>query len=199
MFEPFRWDLWLTMVLFAMIMSVVQAFVFQEDWRFDGWDEWRAARGPIEKLGVVMWQGGYRFARSLLDFMLGGIEEYPRTAPKMMLMLGCMPACGSNSGRARRLVCCSRSSLGPRVGTGAFFILISISAYVCRAAARTAELLTRLPYEHASASCLLSKATALATDGEFGGLPLEDRRDDRLHQGHGRSWWVRRDPTSISR
>ena len=33
-------------------------------------------------------QGGYRFARSGLDFMLGGIEEYPTTAPKMILISG---------------------------------------------------------------------------------------------------------------
>lgn len=106
MFEPFSAGLWLTMVLVALAMSVVQAYVFQDEWREDGYDEWRVATGPLQKLGVVIWQGGSLFARSGLDFMLGGIEEYPRTTPKMIVTLG-----------------------------WSFFILISLSAYTANLAA----------------------------------------------------------------
>jgi len=105
-FAPFSGGLWLTMVLFTFFMAIMQAYVFQDEWRDDGWDEWKAAHGPLQKLGVVLWQGGIRFARSGLDFMMGGIEECPATAPKMILMLG-----------------------------WAFFILIAVSAYTANLAA----------------------------------------------------------------
>ena len=106
MFEPFSGTLWLTIVLIALLMSIVQAYVFQDEWREDGWDEWREAQGPLQALGVIVWMGGSHFARSCLDFTLGGIEEYPRTAPKMIATLG-----------------------------WSFFILISLSAYTANLAA----------------------------------------------------------------
>lgn len=107
MFEPFSGSLWLTIALVALAMSLVQAYVYQDEWREDaGRDEWRDAKGPLQTLSVILWQAGARFARSCLDFSLAGIEEYPRTAPKMIITIG-----------------------------WSFFILISISAYTANLAA----------------------------------------------------------------
>ena len=106
MFEPFSGTLWMTIVLLALAMSLVQAYVYQDEWREDGLDEWREAKGPLQAFGVIVMIGGSLFARSCLDFTLGGIEEYPRTAPKMMVTLG-----------------------------WSFFILISLSAYTANLAA----------------------------------------------------------------
>ena len=37
MFEPFSLELWLLMVGFIWCMSLMQAYVFQDEWREDGW------------------------------------------------------------------------------------------------------------------------------------------------------------------
>ena len=74
-FVPFSNELWLLLLAVTVAMSFVEVYLFRDDWRKDGHDEWETAKGGLAKARVAFDQWGYYLGRSAMHITAGFPDE----------------------------------------------------------------------------------------------------------------------------
>ena len=104
-FIPFSPGLWMLLFAVTMMVSLVEVYIFRDEWRNDGHDEWKAANGLIAKVKVVVFHWMTYLGKALIH-ITAGLD-------------------GTGSCDAQTIMYAGWS----------FFILITISAYTANLAA----------------------------------------------------------------
>ena len=104
-FVPFSNELWLLILGSIMLMSLIEVYIFRDQWRQRGSDEWEEAVGCRAKTTVVLKHWATYLGRSMMHMTAGFPDEGSRAA-QTMAWIG-----------------------------WSFFILIAISAYTANLAA----------------------------------------------------------------
>ena len=98
-FMPFTPGLWLLLLAVTVMMSLTEVWIFRDEWRKDGLDDWIEAQGLFAKLKVLVFHWGRYLGRSLIH-LCSGLPDAGSTPAQTCLWVG-----------------------------WAFFILIAVSAY----------------------------------------------------------------------
>jgi len=74
-FVPFSNELWLLLLGVTIAMSFVEVYLFRDDWRKDGNDEWKEAKGFVAKTKVIFGEWGTYLGRSAMHITAGFPDE----------------------------------------------------------------------------------------------------------------------------
>ena len=74
-FVPFSNGLWGLLIAVTVAMSFVEVYLFRDDWRKDGHDEWKEAKGCLAKARVAFDQWGHCLGRSAMHIFAGFPSE----------------------------------------------------------------------------------------------------------------------------
>jgi len=74
-FVPFSNNLWMLLLGVTIAMSFVEVYLFRDDWRKDGYDEWKEAKGLIAKMKVLFGEWGTYLGRSAMHITAGFPHE----------------------------------------------------------------------------------------------------------------------------
>ena len=74
-FVPFSNNLWMLLLGVTIAMSFVEVYLFRDDWRKDGYDEWKEAKGFIAKTKVIFGEWGTYLGRSAMHITAGFPHE----------------------------------------------------------------------------------------------------------------------------
>lgn len=70
-FIPFSPSLWFLLFVVTMLVSLVQVYIFRDDWRNDGHDEWKNAKGLLDKVKVVVFCWCSYLGKALIHITAG--------------------------------------------------------------------------------------------------------------------------------
>jgi len=74
-FIPFSNELWALLISVTVAMSLVEVYLFRKDWRADGYDDWKEARGWRAKTRVLVNEWGTYLGRSAMHITAGFPDE----------------------------------------------------------------------------------------------------------------------------
>ena len=74
-FIPFSNELWALLISVTIAMSLVEVYLFRKDWRADGYDDWKEARGWRAKTRVLVNEWGTYLGRSAMHITAGFPDE----------------------------------------------------------------------------------------------------------------------------
>jgi len=74
-FVPFSNGLWALLFIVTISMSLVEVYLFRDQWRNDGYDEWKEAEGWMAKTRVVLGEWWIYLGRSSMHITAGFPDE----------------------------------------------------------------------------------------------------------------------------
>jgi hypothetical protein len=92
MFRPFHWTLWLTIGGVIVGMSLFELWLFREDWRDDGFDEWAEAKDNAERARFLSMELLIRLGYTTMT-ALAGFQEMPYRPAQFIAWIGWAAFC----------------------------------------------------------------------------------------------------------
>ena len=84
---PFSNRLWLTLIGTTLAMALLQVWIFRDEWRKDGFDEWTESKGWWQKTKAILDLWGRYLGRSFMH-LTAGFPDEGRTAPQTLAWRG---------------------------------------------------------------------------------------------------------------
>ena len=86
-FHPMTLQSWMMLVVLILTVSSFEVWLFREDWRDDGFDDWANANGFLAKTWVILVQCAARFGKTGMH-ILAGFPDIPQKTSQLILWIG---------------------------------------------------------------------------------------------------------------